>query len=578
MQVGCDALVERAVSVDVEWGVSVEAVDSDQVVDHASQWIPIGHRLTSGLLGLNVAVFGTALVVGETFNPVGLQQPEVFVMVLMGLGLVWMLWYLLWSQKQPGSPAHTDHHAGSATVMAVLMLFAALSLLLCVFWMGYYLLLRQCQPLAKILSPFIQAPFFILQTYMLWAHSKDCIHKHKVLTRCGLMLTLCADGLLWFCAVRDDSVHTAIELEWQEGDVNASALFLQAPGVWNRPVCQCNGDTLCVVFQKGYEILYPFNMEFTLLATCMLYVMWKNVGRHVSGVRTERVQKTLLRSVWRGGVLQGSLLGSLVLLSGVCVFMLYHVWIDQKAMRLSALLLFYCFHLVLLPTMTLCSLTCTLLQGQEGQGGGRNPTRSLDVTLLLGTAVGQLALSYLTIVAALALGPSGILGSLDLSYSLLSLVEMVMQNIFIIKALHLHTQPHVTPQVRPHADGYPHTHSSINAKEDQLENVTEKEDNAAKEHELEDENDISVPPTGREEHITDHLKRRVIKEICAFLVLSNITLWVMSAFGARPELKTSVGKQFFGFSVWFVLVNLSQPLTVFYRMHAVGALMEHISE
>ncbi|XP_076869116.1 proton channel OTOP2-like isoform X3 [Brachyhypopomus gauderio] len=540
MQVGCDALVERAVSVDVEWGVSVEAVDSDQVVDHASQWIPIGHRLTSGLLGLNVAVFGTALVVGETFNPVGLQQPEVFVMVLMGLGLVWMLWYLLWSQKQPGSPAHTDHHAGSATVMAVLMLFAALSLLLCVFWMGYYLLLRQCQPLAKILSPFIQAPFFILQTYMLWAHSKDCIHKHKVLTR-------------W----------TAVVL----------------CGVWNRPVCQCNGDTLCVVFQKGYEILYPFNMEFTLLATCMLYVMWKNVGRHVSGVRTERVQKTLLRSVWRGGVLQGSLLGSLVLLSGVCVFMLYHVWIDQKAMRLSALLLFYCFHLVLLPTMTLCSLTCTLLQGQEGQGGGRNPTRSLDVTLLLGTAVGQLALSYLTIVAALALGPSGILGSLDLSYSLLSLVEMVMQNIFIIKALHLHTQPHVTPQVRPHADGYPHTHSSINAKEDQLENVqTEKEDNAAKEHELEDENDISVPPTGREEHITDHLKRRVIKEICAFLVLSNITLWVMSAFGARPELKTSVGKQFFGFSVWFVLVNLSQPLTVFYRMHAVGALMEHISE
>ena len=27
-------------------------------------------------------------------------------------------------------------------------------------------------------------PVFLVQTYLLWAHSKDCIHKHKVITRC----------------------------------------------------------------------------------------------------------------------------------------------------------------------------------------------------------------------------------------------------------------------------------------------------------------------------------------------------------------------------------------------------------
>lgn len=51
-------------------------------------------------------------------------------------------------------------------------------------------------------------------------------------------------------------------------------------------------------------------------------------------------------------------------------------------------------------------------------------------------------------------------------------------------------------------------------------------------------------------------------------------LWVIPAFGVHPQFENGIGKQFFGFSAWFVLVNLSQPLSVFYRMHSVGALME----
>ncbi|XP_026856915.2 proton channel OTOP3-like [Electrophorus electricus] len=574
MEVECGGLE----SVEVE---KVEAKVSDQEVGHAPQWVPIGRRLISGLLGLNVVLLGAALVAEEAFTPLWLQQqePEVFVMVLMGLSLVWMVWYLLWGQKQPGPPPHTDHHAGSATIKAVLMLFAVLSLLLCVFSMGYYLLLRECQPLSKVVSPFMQAPFFILQTYLLWAHSKDCIHKHKVLTRCGLMVTLCADGLLWLCAVTADSIHMVIELEWQGEDCSNITLSLPAPGGWNGLGCCCYGDTLCASFQKGYEILYPFNMEFTLLAACMLYVMWKNVGRHTSSVHTEHVQETLLRSVWREGVQYSSLVGLLVLLSGVTMFVLYHMWIDQKAKRLQALMLFYSFHLGLLPIMALSSLIGTLVQKQKGKerehGGSKNPTQSLDVTLLLGTAIGQLGLSYLTLVASLALGPSGILGSLDLSYSLLSLVELVLQNVFIVKALHLHTQLHIKPHRLVHSDGYLRTHSSLKAKEDQEENLqAEKKVDEAQKHELEGKNDTSMTPTGRGKYSTNHLKRRVTKEICAFLILSNITLWVISAFGAHPELKSGMGKQFFGYSVWFVLVNLSQPLTVFYRMHSVGALME----
>lgn len=43
------------------------------------------------------------------------------------------------------------------------MLFAAFSLLLCVFRGGYLISTRQCKPTSMVLSPFIEAPFLALQ-------------------------------------------------------------------------------------------------------------------------------------------------------------------------------------------------------------------------------------------------------------------------------------------------------------------------------------------------------------------------------------------------------------------------------
>ncbi len=57
-------------------------------------------------------------------------------------------------------------------------------------------------------------------------------------------------------------------------------------------------------------------------------------------------------------------------------------------------------------------------------------------------------------------------------------------------------------------------------------------------------------------------------------VFFSSQLWVIPAFGVHPQFENGLGKNFYGFSAWFVLVNLSQPLSVFYRMHSVGALME----
>lgn len=225
----------------------------------------------------------------------------------------------------------------------------------------------------------------------------------------------------------------------------------------NETECECRTQPACVALRKGYEVLYPFNMEFSLLAGCMLYVMWKNVGRHTIKPHSDQAKKITLRILRRGGILLGLILGVLVLLTGIVVFLLYQVWMGQKERRLDAFLMFYYFHICVMPAMALSSLVGTLLyrwkKGKvhwqdrggkaKGEGGvAKNPTRSLDVLLLLSAGLGQLLLSYFSLVAALALGAGGILGNLHLSYSLLSLLELMLQNIFIIQGLHSQTHSH----------------------------------------------------------------------------------------------------------------------------------------
>uniref|UniRef100_A0A665UFR4 Otopetrin 3 n=1 Tax=Echeneis naucrates TaxID=173247 RepID=A0A665UFR4_ECHNA len=465
--------------------------DQDQDQDQDQElllWVPSGRRLISGLLGINIVLLGAALVAGQAFNPEGLkhQEPQVFMLVLMGAGLIWMLWFLLWARKQPGISPHKDHHAGGITVISLVFTCC----------LGF---------------------------------------------RSGLMLILSADLLLWLNSVMEDSVHEEIELEKQENFHFSNTSPLCVSG--NSTLCQCSTSPVCVAFRKGFEILYPFHIEFYLMAGCMVYVMWKNVGRR-TGPGHHVTQKMTLRVIYEGGIIYGLVFGALVLVAGATVFILYQVWVSQHQFRLTAFLIFYGYHLAVMPVMSFCSLAGMLVHRLERRAheGGHNPTRSLDVMLLVAAALGQLGLSYFSLVAALALGTSTPLADLDLSYSLLSLLELILQNIFIIEGLHRHPK--------------------LLAKRKERSSVFQVAEN------------MSALPVGQEHDGKESWTKRVIQEICAFLILSNIMLWVIPAFGVHPQFENGLGKQFFGFSTWFVLVNLGQPLSVFYRMHSVGALME----
>lgn len=98
-------------------------VQGPEELDPVLVWVPIGRRLISGLLGLNVVLLGAALLAGQAFNPDGLRrhEPQVFILLLLGASVLWMLWFLVWSRRQPDMVPHKDAHAGGVAVTCKLL-------------------------------------------------------------------------------------------------------------------------------------------------------------------------------------------------------------------------------------------------------------------------------------------------------------------------------------------------------------------------------------------------------------------------------------------------------------------------
>ncbi|NXG25110.1 OTOP3 protein, partial [Grallaria varia] len=518
-------------------------------------------QLFSGLLAMNVVFLGSAFISSMIFNHVAITLGDVWILlsILKVLCLCWIIYYLLGTSRQPHAVLYRDSHAGAIWIRGSVLLFAGCSILLNAFHIGYSTILIHCKSRVEILFPSIGILFICTQAYFLWHHSKDCIQVQHNFTRCGLMLTIATNLLLWLLAVTNDTLHVEIESQLREVEQRPSPSLLlpcssHAPG--NETIlCTCPDTTICKVFQKGYILLYPFNTEYCLICCSMLYVMWKNVGRRISHHHVPHTKPKFKLQ----GVVFGPLLGASAVIIGICVFMMYQIQATGMVPSRQVFVIYYSYYIVLLPLMSVGAVIGTIIHALEKKELDtlKNPTRSLDVILLMGAALGQIGMSYFSIVALVASDPKDLLNSLILSSSVLLIFQNITQNVFIIDGLH---RQRFTPPG--------------------------KEEDIREEHNREgyDQRRMSVLELGQEIrkaslsyiHSYSHLswKRRALREVSFFLVLCNIILWVMPTFGAHPAFKNGLERSFYGYSTWFVIVNFGLPLAVFYRMHSVGGLLE----
>ncbi|KAK2112019.1 Proton channel otop2 [Saguinus oedipus] len=536
-----------------------------------------GGRLLSVLLAVNVLLLACTLISSGAFNKVAVYDTDVFALLttMMLLTVLWILFYLLRTVRCPGAVPYRDAHAGPIWLRGArgggLVLFGICTLVMDVFKTGYYSSFFECQSAIKILHPLIQAVFVMIQTYFLWVSAKDCVHVHLDLTRCGLMFTLTTNLAIWMAAVVDESVHQAHS--YSSSDSNASHTRLasdpeRAGNAVGGESCLCS-TAICQIFQQGYFYLYPFNIEYSLFASTMLYVMWKNVGRLLASTPGHSHTPSPV-SLFRETFFAGPVLGLLLFVAGLAVFIIYEVQVSGEGGRTrQALVIYYSFNIVCLGLTTLVSLSGSIIYrfDRRAMDHHKNPTRTLDVALLMGAALGQYAISYYSIVAVVVGTPQDLLAGLNLTHALLMIAQHTFQNMFIIESLHRGppgAEPHGTPPKEP-CQGLTFTN------QDALHTLPACPPTPGL---------VSSSPADHQEAVgivstpRSHWRRRCLKDISLFLLLCNVILWIMPAFGARPHFSNTVEVDFYGYSLWAAIVNICLPFGIFYRMHAVSSLLE----
>ncbi|XP_077413244.1 proton channel OTOP2 [Vanacampus margaritifer] len=525
----------------------MEAARAD--VHHVEAVAERAHRgggwLLSGILCINVLILGCALVSSSAFNSVAVTpvHRHILLIVLLALTMLWMLFYTTVTYRKNKDLITQDSHAGPVWLRAGLVLFGLLSLLMDIFKMANYIGYLHCDSAVKVAFPAVQAVFLVTQTYFLWVHAKDCVQLHTNVTRCGLMLMLSTNLVVWMATVTEESIH-----QMDAPNLNVSISPKMYRDSYDQvSKCSCS-HSACSTFKEAFYYLYPFNMEYSLFASAMAYVMWKNVGRLVDDHGRSRA-KFRPREV-----LMGPVLGFLLVVVGVVTFVVYEVEItfDDQAVRRDALLIHFVMNIVIVSLMCVSTAAgCVIYRlDRREHVSEKNPARSLDVQLLVGASMGQFIISYFSAVAVVATGVRDNLDALNLSWAVLMVLQLCLQNYFIIEGLH--REPFHVMQ-----EDALHTNAHALEERGQAGGITEQKSRCRLM--------AAMRPSW---------KRRVLKEVCAFLMLANIILWIMPAFGARPQFDHNVEMKFYKFTMWTAIVNIGLPFGIFYRMHSVASLFE----
>ncbi|KAK5614273.1 hypothetical protein CRENBAI_004244 [Crenichthys baileyi] len=539
----------------------MDTSSTEVVRDRSKNW---GWMLST-FICLNILILGCAFVSEGTSSNVKISNLvlQIFIIFLFLLTSIWMVYYTIYNSRTENAVVFKDRHAGTIWLRGGLLLFGILSLIMDIFKIATYVGYLHCDSAVKVAFPVMQLFFVLLQTYFLWMHSKDCVQVQKNLTRCGLMLTLSTNLVVWMTEVTEESLHQTIFPEFPNNVTKLSRreLYIRTAS-YDDGHCKCI-HTSCDISKDAYYYLYPFNIEYSLFATVMAFVMWKNVGRVVFGSSHHHVRFSLK------DVLIGPILGVLLVVAGIATFSVYEIemktTVQDEESHDSAVMMHFIMNIVIVTMMSVCTIIgCAIFKLEHRKHvSEKNPTRSLDVGLLVGASLGQFIISYFSIIAMVVTGAKGYLNRLNLAWGILMVIQLCLQNFFIIEGLHREPFHEVEPDTVV-ANPYVLKSSKHGSK-----------------HEQADLDNISNPDvethgqSGTAEHQHKlQWKRRVLREVSAFLLLGNIILWIMPAFGARPQFDHDTETQFYHSSMWAVIVNVGLPFGIFYRLHSVASLFE----
>ncbi|KAL0977801.1 hypothetical protein UPYG_G00161360 [Umbra pygmaea] len=540
-------------------------------------------EVLSGQYGTNLLLIGVALMLAIANHSayIGEECLLLFITILMILQLIWMMWYIARRDNQNEVQLERDVHATTCWIRGGLTLLALLSLIMDAFRIGYFVGYRSCLSAVLGVYPVVHAIHTIAQVHFLWFHIKDVIKTFTTFERFGVIHAVFTNLLLWCSGVMSESEHY---LKHHTRTLTVLG-YANVTTVDVSPPCNCT-TSACSMFSNSLYYLYPFNIEYHIFVSALLFVMWKNIGRTIDLEYNRKKLPTRTQ-----GLVVGPILGLGALASTIGVLVVYIIHVEESLdTRESAISMFYIYGVVMLVLMCSAGVVGLLIYRAEPMPMdiSENPSRKLETELLFGSAVGSWLMSWCSVVAVSTTHTGSSYRWTNLTYSLLIILEKYVQNLFIIESLYRHREDDESEEVEgaePTTEIYSVTSSMATSYNGIINQAYENpdKDSVTMENEQEENGERYGCPQkhmGVASDVRNKMqetlskKRQILKNITVFLFMCNISLWILPAFGCRPQYDNGIEEEMFGFTIWTTVLNFAIPMNLFYRMHSVASLFE----
>ncbi|XP_050315032.1 proton channel OtopLc-like isoform X16 [Anthonomus grandis grandis] len=433
-----------------------------------------------------------------------------------------------------------------------------------------------CYMILRGVNPVLQMIFTFMQMYFIFMNSRLNIHRFKVVARFGLMHVVATNLCVWirtlvleyikeitiyhrdllngtsvsptntapFAVVDEPEVvdnFAANSSEMLE-DIQPEALinynyFMRNISYENDSCGRIN--IMGTIVQDSAPYLFPFIIEYSLIGAAVIYCMWKHIGRNPRYVTQEDLEHRLeimlsrravaMAQAQQGrvdcvGASKGLFFGLLMLVASLICLILFFVLIHHKELGLLAIYLADVSHCVLM-VLSIVAIIIGFIRMRavktthvncrvQGLKFRTEEQSDLNDILLRVSAFGLFTYAVFSVIAghfkAFSVEPN----MLVMVTGILSVVQVVLQLLFIA--------------------------------------------------------DVSR----RRVHLPEHDRTKPGRQVVTFLLICNITMWIIYTFETQKVEANPVQKRFYGFLTWAIVQRVTLPLCIFHRFHSAVTLAE----
>lgn len=339
------------------------------------------------------------------------------------------------------------------------------------------------------------------------------------------------------------TINNATEIFESFDGLNPAALIAN---IDNTTVCGRN-PIMGTIVSDSAPYLYPFIIEYSLIGAAVIYVMWKHIGRYPSVANDEDLERRLeavlsrraaaIAAAQRGnrvdcaGASKGLFCGLLLLVASLICLILFFVLIRHQELKRLSIYLADVSHCALM-VLSILAILIGFIRGRKMQWSSNpssctEPLRrvqslkfrseeqsDLNDILLRVSAFGLFVYAVFSVIA----GGMGAFthepNLLVMITGCLSVLQVVLQLLFIA--------------------------------------------------------DVSR----RRVHLPEQERSKPARQAVTFLLICNVTMWLIYTFEAQKVLANPVQLDFYGFVAWSLVQRFTLPLCIFHRFHSAVTLAE----